>query len=121
MYGGAAGTQNGQGLQRGQSLWSCDGRFHLDLQSSDGNLVLYWVGHGVLWATNKYGSGYNYPANSATMQGDGNFVQYVPTTNVWASNTANHSGAYLALQNDGNLVVYNTNRTPLWASNTCCH
>lgn len=36
---------------------------------------------------------------------------------VWASGTW-HKGAYLAVQDDGNLVIYNGNRRPVWASNT---
>jgi sugar lactone lactonase YvrE len=34
--------------------------------------------------------------------------------------THNHPGAYLALQSDGNLVIYEANGHPIWASNTCC-
>jgi hypothetical protein len=38
---------------------------------------------------------------------------------IWATNTAGNPGAYLAVQNDGNLVVYNAAGTKaLWASGT---
>jgi hypothetical protein len=44
------------------------------------------------------------------MQSDGNLVIY-PNGNpaqpaLWASGTSGHSGAYLALQNDANVVIY---------------
>ncbi len=37
---------------------------------------------------------------------------------VWASNTAGSPGAYLAIQDDGNTVVYRKDGHPLWATNT---
>jgi hypothetical protein len=104
-----------QSLTSGQSMSSQDGRFTLIMQS-DGNLVLYWNGHGALWATGTNGKG-----QIATMQGDGNFVVYDGSGHaVWASNTNGHSGAGLTVQNDGNVVIYQSN-SALWASNTCCH
>ncbi len=43
-----------------------------------------------------------------------------PPLNAMASNTAGHSGAWLAMQGDGNLVVY-SGTSPVWNSQTCCH
>ena len=38
---------------------------------------------------------------------------------IWASGVSyNHPGAFLALQTDGNVVIYDVNGTPLWATNT---
>jgi hypothetical protein len=111
-----------QSLAVGQSITSRDGRFKLTMQG-DGNLVLYWNGHGALWSTNTW----NTQGKSAWMQTDGNFVVYttaVPTLNqyVWSANTGGNSGAYLALQDDGNLVIYKSDRvTQLWSSNTGGH
>jgi hypothetical protein len=52
------------------------------------------------------------------MQDDGNFVLYdQDNAPVWASNTDGNPGAYLAVQDDGNVVVYQ-NGSPLWATNT---
>jgi len=112
-----------QELQAGTSrdrVSSCDGRFTLVMQT-DGNLVLYWNGVGALWATNTVGSG----AVTAVIQSDGNFVVYTAGgTPVWNSGTFNN-GYYwnhLAIQNDGNLVVYNYNGGgAVWNSGTCCH
>jgi hypothetical protein len=52
------------------------------------------------------------------MQGDGNFVLY-STSGVPLFNTQTHRfpGASLAVQDDGNLVVYQGS-TPRWATNT---
>jgi hypothetical protein len=37
---------------------------------------------------------------------------------VWATGTQKHPGAYFVVQDDGNLVIYSPEKTPLWASNT---
>jgi hypothetical protein len=54
------------------------------------------------------------------MQNDGNFVLYKPGEGaVWASDTAGHPGAYLALQDDANLVIYwKVGGSALWSSET---
>jgi hypothetical protein len=52
----------------------------------------------------------------AVMQSDGNFVIYGYPDPIWATNTYNQDGAYIVLQDNGTLVVYET--TPIWASNT---
>jgi len=108
----------GEVLQSGGSLTSCDGRFTLDMQASDGNLVLYWNGHGALWNSHTEGN----PGAYAVMQDDGNFVVYSKgKTALWNSVTFGNPGSYLEVQDDGNLVVYNPGRDALWNSHTCCH
>ena len=61
------------------------------------------------------------------MQRDGNLVLYcsdhmVPQNAIWSSDTCNKSpfvGPYhLIMQNDANLVIYDTYNRPVWASNT---
>jgi hypothetical protein len=105
-----------ESLTAGQSRVSADGRFTLVMQG-DGNLVLYWAGHGALWATGTNGSG----ATIATMQGDGNLVLYNASGSAkWSSHTYGHAGAGLTVQSDGNVVIYQ-NSTALWSSKTCCH
>lgn len=105
-------------LASGQSITSCDGRFHLDMQSSDGNLVLY-MGGTPLWANHVLGK----PGAWAIMQGDGNFVEYTAQGAVplWSSHTYGHAGAHLAVQNDGNVVVYGPGGAPLWSTGTYGH
>ncbi len=103
-----------EGLVPGRSLSSCDGRFSLSVRPSDGNLVLSQSGVGSIWSASSP-SGY-----SAVMQADGSFAVYSRTSRVWATNTSGRTGAYLALRNDGNLVLYSATGKRLWASNTCC-
>jgi hypothetical protein len=108
----------GEILASGGSINSCDGRFTLDMQASDGNLVLYWNGHGALWASKTQGN----PGAYAVMQDDGNLVVYSTQKKaLWNSVTYGNPGAFLEVQDDGNLVVYNPGRQPLWNSQTCCH
>jgi hypothetical protein len=52
------------------------------------------------------------------MQTDGNLVDYSWPRALWASNTADKSGADLEMQTDGNLVIYAPGHIAVWASNT---
>mgnify|MGYP005860680585 CR=1 FL=1 len=90
-----------------------------------GRLVLYKAGSNqILWRSGGIGG-----VGACVMQTDGNLVIYrlsderwVPIRDggpVWSSNTHNNDGAFLAIQNDGNVVVYNQNNTrALWATGT---
>lgn len=53
------------------------------------------------------------------MQGDGNAVIYKPAPGgrvaIWATNTGGRPGSYLAMQSDGNLVLYQGGRA-YWAT-----
>lgn len=53
----------------------------------------------------------------ALMQGDGNFVVYGAGRALWATGTQTPAAA-LALQSDGNLVLYDTSGRARWASGT---
>jgi hypothetical protein len=106
---------SGQTLGTGGKLVSADGHYTLIMQT-DSNLVTYaWP--RPYWASNTSGKN-PYNDSILTMQGDGNLVMYSHNhVAIWASNTAGKNGAYLALQNDGNLVVISADgRTALWAS-----
>jgi hypothetical protein len=100
-------------------LTSCSGRFQLVMQP-DGNLVLYDgtpVPNNALWAT------HTNSATVATMQSGGNFVlQDASAKQLWSSGTGGNPGAYLHLQDDGNLVV-SLGGSALWATGTngCTH
>jgi len=52
------------------------------------------------------------------MQGDGNLVLYQAGWALWHTETHGQTGAWAALQDDGNLVVYSAWDTPLWSSET---
>lgn len=99
---------------------ACSGRqLHLVYQT-DGNFVLY-CNATPLWDTGTDGSPSR--ADYASFQTDGNFVVYGYNLlgwalASWASNTNNQGATQLALQGDGNLVIYNRSHTALWASDT---
>ena len=123
-------------------LWSAgiEGRGgHLAVMQTDGNLVVYTPGGGAVWHTHTGGN----LGSALAVQDDGNLVLYSPgMVPSWQSNTvapmavacglnpgerlgAGHSlgscdGRFeLAMQTDGNLVVYQ--RSPfraLWSSRT---
>jgi hypothetical protein len=109
---------SGQGLigdVSGDVVSSCTGSNFLKMLS--GNVLLY---HGAtaVWSANT-----TVPTITAVMQGDGNFVisrgfpgdSAVDT--VWATNTFGNPGSYMAVQSDGNLVVYTSNGIPIWDYN----
>jgi len=54
------------------------------------------------------------------MQGDGNLVIYGYYNAIWASGTWGNPGAYLDMQDDGNLVIYLpvSYTTAIWATGT---
>jgi hypothetical protein len=61
------------------------------------------------------------PASYLIMQSSGNLVLSPPAGSsgaTWNAGTTGNAGATLALQNDGNLVVYSAGGTPLWATGT---
>jgi hypothetical protein len=76
------------------------------VMQADSNLVLHSfngnLAHpGVIvpvWNSNTSATG----ALRAVMQADGNFVLYNDTSPVWATNTAGHPGAHLAIYDNGN-------------------
>lgn len=122
-----------------QPLWSAGSvpsvNDRLTMQN-DGNLVLYTGGGVALWSSLGGYTGNHedtlaagqvlFPGQSlwsldgryqALMQVDGNFVEYGPNRQVlWATQTS--TGAALAMQSDGNLVLNAANWVPIWASNT---
>ncbi|MBE7485650.1 MAG: lectin [Polyangiaceae bacterium] len=51
------------------------------------------------------------------MQGDGNLVVYGPPGALWSSNTAGTPANVAVMQGDGNFVLY-SGSTPYWSSNT---
>lgn len=102
------------GLDKVHAVTSCDGRFSL-VQQDDGNLVLYAPNGKATWstATNARDGGH-----ALQMQADGNLVLYAPWGRpVFETRSSGHAGAFVALQDDGNLVVYDKAQA-LWSSQT---
>jgi len=100
-------------LRSGQGVYSVSGEFLLIMQT-DGNLVLYRQGKP-LWATGTQVAG-----SFAEFQSDGNLVVYAPDSRaLWSSNTWGNPNATLALQNDGNVVIYRqSDGRAIWATHT---
>ena len=110
----------GQSLLPGQTLQSDNRLYTLTLQP-DGNVVLRDSESKPLWRTNT-GGGLIHPRDFI-MQTDGDLVLYDTSgQQSWASKTQGNPGAFLNMQNDGNLVVYRagsateTANNALWAS-----
>jgi|SRR5579859_6110165 len=116
------------------------------LMQNDGNLAMY-TGQQPYWATSTDVPTFrNHPTrgnslnvdeglgigdslistNGAfrlTLEIDGNLVEYNQSTGsaVWTSNTAKSLGWCLIMQEDGNLVLYDAHKAPIWASGTSGH
>lgn len=58
------------------------------------------------------------PTGVCIMQEDGNLVIYDSVQAIWSSNTWQHPGSRLVVQDDGNVVIYSSDETPVWATNT---
>jgi hypothetical protein len=106
---------NGEWLEVGQSLFSADGTVELKMQT-DGKIAVYWGGKCQWQNTAEQ----FYDRKGVQMQSDGNFCMYDKSGNpTWATDTANPTGdstCIVAVQNDGNVVIYKG--TPIWATKT---
>jgi len=87
---------------------------------NNGQLSLYSLYGDLIWWT---GFGDGNPYETTVFQSDGNLVTYDPwlgavwdtgTTSYWTSTGT--QGWYMAIQDDGNFVIYDTNWTALWAA-----
>ncbi|TDW24243.1 hypothetical protein [Kribbella kalugense] len=97
----------GQYLKPGQYRRSKNGVYAL-LMQTDGNAVLY-KGKSAVWSTVTHRK-----ASSLIMQRDGNLVVISGRTVVWASGTSGSTNSTLLVQNDSNLVLYNTRKKAVW-------
>jgi len=112
-------VRSGEGLVAGTSQYhwnSCDGRSLLQMETT-GQLSFYRDSF-LMWKSPTVA-----PAVSGIVQGDGNLLVSRGFGNnaqetVWAANTFNQPGAYLAIQDDGNLVLYTYNGIPIWVYNS---
>ncbi|ARU62114.1 hypothetical protein CBW65_14735 [Tumebacillus avium] len=132
----------GQSLVKGQSLTSNDGRFTLIMQY-DENLVLYHSGNGI-WDTDTDGDRFEYYDNflqrwyyrhpeklTLTTSGALRVTDASGTISFWQADTKTWQDGYyripmawpgpavsLAVQDDGNVVMYDAYGRPAWATNT---
>jgi hypothetical protein len=111
-----AGVEAGLYLTPGQSVFSPNGNFQLNLTDIELNLT---GPHAVDWVADST----DFPIE-AILQTDGNFVLYGhahadgSANPVWASNTAGNFYDRLWVQDDGNVVLYGGGGHPLWSSGT---
>ncbi|KAG5666699.1 hypothetical protein PVAND_014714 [Polypedilum vanderplanki] len=100
-----------QCLVRGWSLKSASGNCYLSMQL-DGNLVIYKTRNlAPLWATHTH---FKY-ANRAYMEADGNLNVYGNDDYLWwSSKTKRKNGAYVKLQNSGNLEMFTKSDKKVW-------
>jgi hypothetical protein len=117
-------------IQKGQALVSANGKFMATMQA-DGNFVVYDISgkdKKVMWEAktneqrhNGLFGGHTTPAaDRMAIQSDGNLAAHSPGQTQWTSNTANTSvnrSFKLAMQDDGNLVVKDSQGgANLWSS-----
>lgn len=101
----------GYQIDAGQCVHSPSGELAFCMQT-DGNLVAYDPA-GAIWASNTQNQG-----TFAVMQSDGNFVVYGPSGAVWNSQTSGNPGAYLKVQDNGDIAVYNSSNSQIYHTNT---
>lgn len=100
----------GEQLSNGQARFSSDGRFHFEMQN-DGNIVLYEFATGrVVWALGSNDPNVTGLPQRVVMHNNGELILYVTRSGSehprWTSGTGGHPGAYLKIQDDGRLVMY---------------
>jgi hypothetical protein len=108
---------SGQTIASGQSISSPDGHYALTMMA-DGNLVLElsnpYGSPRVIWST---GTG-SFAGATAGLESNGNFiVRGGGGETIWSANVTSPGCANLDLQDDGNLVLYNSTGA-YWATHT---
>jgi hypothetical protein len=102
---------SGQQFDVMNGIWSPNGTYFVKPQD-DGKVVVYGA-NGAIWQARL---GDIAALHQLTMQTNGDVVAVDPTGRAsWHTATAS-PGALLKIQDDGNLVVYRGDGTPVWAS-----
>jgi surface antigen len=103
-----------QFLFRGSYLKSSNGLYFLQLQRSDGNLVLYYCPQGLnylcsaLWAKSR-------STDYLVLQGDNNLVTYKDGgVATWETGTVGTGASTLVVKDDGNLILYTSSGARVW-------
>lgn len=105
------------GLMPGETVSSCSGSHSLVMQN-DGNFVLYNNRNGrATWNTHTVSGGLDH---KAIMRANGQLGVFntTDTNSVFMTPETGSPGAWLAVQDDGNVVIYSKEGRALWASNT---
>ena len=100
-------------MRQGKSLQSSNGKYKLILQRY-GNLELICESLGLLWSTNTINANADFlyfVKNELVLRGKDN-------TSLWKVTYRGKSSEMLIVQDDGNLVLYDTLKRSLWSTNT---
>ena len=114
----ALGTVNtlcvGETLEINRSLYSENGKYQVKMQS-DGNLVIY-SGATAIWQSGTSGLGYA----RLRLESTNVLTVYLYDQNkvVWKTAASTRPALGLVMQNDGNLVMYDTSKASMWQSGT---
>ena len=113
-YLGTDTLTGGQGLRANQYIMSQNGEFALAL-TGNGNLAEFGSSKpGELWNNNVYSGSLTYDSGGLDLQFDGNLVDYNGNGSPLWA-TGTSGRDDLVLQNDGNLVMYNSSGAPIWS------
>jgi hypothetical protein len=112
----ASGLRPGERLLAGRPLASPSGRFVLEVDPREGELVLTDRQTGsVLWCSETPQSG----AVQVVMQPGGNLVLLSQDgVQKWSTGTAGQPGSRLTVHDDGQLAVYSPMGIPIWQSHS---
>jgi hypothetical protein len=104
----------GETLEINRSLWSENGKYRL-MMHADGNLVIY-SGTTAIWKSGTAGQGF------ARLRLESTNVLSIYLYNldkvVWKTSASTRTASGLVMQNDGNLVLLDTNKGVMWQSGT---
>jgi hypothetical protein len=108
----------GDTIQPGECMWSFS-RAYSFCMSYGGDLTEVQESDATtLWSlSSKIGAGALVPGAFATYQSDGNFVVYPPGggTAIWSTGTFTSAGGHFSIQDDGNIVIYNSSSVAVCA------
>jgi pimeloyl-ACP methyl ester carboxylesterase len=85
---------------------------------ADGNLVLYFGAGTSAWEPLWATDTDGTSAGFVAMQGDGNLVVYNRSSNPVWSSDTFRDGSWLVVQNDGNVVIYSPGGGAVWSTDT---
>jgi hypothetical protein len=96
-----------------KTTWLVGSGYRLEF-TGDGNLQILNPAGAKVWESATAHSG----AQKCSIRADGVLLLSSGGGPIWRATTETSPGAFLAFQNDGNLVLYSADHEPLWATET---